>query len=617
MFSRFLYVWAVWSAFASLLAGANLPAAESDRSAVLAEKDKLDRQFAEQLAGLATRCQQLGLEEPARQTRVWIIRRDPSRTYLFDPAATDPLRPDASQPVLVQQWYAKLTEYRKAQAAALFELARRAAADHPTLAFRWLHEVLREDPDHAESRRILGYRHGGSGWQRPERVTRVRQATTVHPQLAWPARTYWWIESQHFRVATNHSAEAGTELSLTLEKLYDAWQQVLFSVWAREGSLVHKFNGSEVSLGSSRRHNVVLFRDRDNYVQQLSAVEPRIAVSLGYYLDRMSTAFFYAGDPSVKATWLHEATHQLFQERAGVATEVGMNYNFWATEGVALYMESLRDHGGYLTVGGFDADRLQFARYRALNERFVIPVEKLVLYGREALQQDEDIRRIYTQAAGLAHFLLDYDQGRYAAAFRDYLVEIYVGRDAVDTLPSLTNASWDTLNAQYLEYLNVTDEDLQYFDDDVQLQNLCLGHTSVTVAGLQQLAGQRELEWLDLAYTATSDAGLKVFAHAAKLRQLNLEHTQITDQSLPTLLSFRQLEELDLSGTPLTDAALAQLAALDQLKVLWLTSTKLTDVGLEALAALQQLEMLDVSHTSVTPPAWQRIKQQLPKLEHE
>ena len=594
-----------------------LQAAGAERSEMLAAKAALDARYCQQLEQLAARCQELGLETQARQTLGWIIRQDPGRTYLFNPAVDDPLRPQPDQPQLVQQWYAKLAEYRQSQAAALFELARSVAVEQPTLAYRWLHEVLREDADHAEARRVLGYRRGESGWSRPERTTRVRQATRIHPQLAWPPRTYWWVESQHFRIATNHSAQAGVELAETLEELHEVWQQVFFQIWARDGSLVEKLSGSDVPLGSTRRHIVVLFRDHDNYIQQLSAIEPRITVSLGYYLDRLSTAFFYAGDSSAQATWLHEATHQLMHERSGAGAEVGGEHNFWAIEGVALYMESLRKHDGYFTVGGFDTERLQFARYRTLNERSYIPLQKLVLYGRETMQQDEEIRRLYTQAAGLSHFLIDDDNGRYADAFRRYLTEIYAARDTAETLSAVVNAPWDTLNEQYVQFLDVTDKDLQYLANGPQLQNLCLGHTAVSDAGLLHLKGQRELQWLDLAYTATTDTGLQAFVGAAGLRQLNLEHTQITDKSLETLMNFRHLEELDLSGTRITDEATHRLAKLKDLKVLWLTSTQITDAGLAPLAQLKQLEMLDISHTSVTPEGWQRLKQQLPKLENE
>ena len=47
---------------------------------------------------------------------------------------------------------------RKKHADALFELARQAAeAGQLSLAFQWATETVRENPDHAEARRVLGY----------------------------------------------------------------------------------------------------------------------------------------------------------------------------------------------------------------------------------------------------------------------------------------------------------------------------------------------------------------------------------------------------------------------------------------------------------------------------
>ncbi len=107
---------------------------------------------------------------------------------------------------------------------------------------------------------------------------------------------------------------------------------------------------------------------------------------------------------STDATWKHEATHQLFNEVRRVRPNLGQNANFWIVEGLALYMESLQIREGYSFVGGLEADRLQFARYRRLCEDYYIPLAQLTAMGKATLQQHAEIRRIYSQAAGLAHF---------------------------------------------------------------------------------------------------------------------------------------------------------------------------------------------------------------------
>src|SRR3954454_5422538 len=57
---------------------------------------------------------------------------------------------------------------RKKYAEALFELAKEAAGTgQPSLAFQWATETLRENPDHADARRVLGYVDRDGKWLTP------------------------------------------------------------------------------------------------------------------------------------------------------------------------------------------------------------------------------------------------------------------------------------------------------------------------------------------------------------------------------------------------------------------------------------------------------------------
>jgi hypothetical protein len=566
----------------------------------LRERADLDAEFAEQLEAVADKCDELGLEEQARITRQWVVRRDPRRQYIFLPPDSDPTRPPTGAAQLVGFWHRRFTELRKRQADALFELSRRAVGeDQPTLAFQWLHEVLCEDPDHAEARRVLGYQRVGDKWRAPFAQSRATAPSLRHPQFGWRPRRYWRVETAHFRIATSHSKNEGLELGRRLEELYAVWRQLFFRYWTSREALATRLDGGP-PLDQRRQHRVVLFRDRGEYLAQLGRASPRIGLTSGYYLDKNRTAYFYVGDDQDPALWFHEATHQLFHESASVAADVGETCNYWLVEGAALHMESLARSDRYYTVGGSDANRLQYARYRALNERFYTPLEELAGYGREALQQDENIRRLYSQSAGLTSFLMDYDRGRYRRALVDCLRLVYQGAASEETLARLTKTSYSDLDAQYHEFLNVTDADLAHLRAPPQVRNLSLGHTDVTDRGLARLAGRAELEWLDLTAAKITDAGAAHLKSATGLKQLSLEQTQITDKALEAVAALTQLEVLDLSGTRITDAGLHQLAGLKNLKELWLESTLVSDAGLTHLQDLVQLEVLDLSGARVT-----------------
>jgi hypothetical protein len=361
---------------------------------------------------------------------------------------------------------------------------------------------------------------------------------------------------------------------------------------------------------------VVLFKTRQEYVAHVGPAHSKAAATLGIYDDKQRIAYFFAGDKSVYPTWFHEGTHQLFQEGiAGTRGEPGQERSFWALEGVALYMESLAQHDGYWTVGGCEADRLQFARYRVLSGDLALPLERIDGLSREALQTSEDIGRIYTQAAGLAHFFMDGDSGRNRDAFVALLTAIYRGADRADTLAKACGASAAELDSKYKEFLNVTDEDLAAIPDVARLRNLSLCRTSITDHGLMHLAGTKNLSWLDLSFTTASDEGLKAFSGNAGLKQLFLERTNVTEASLPLIAGFKQLEQLDLSRLSIGDGGLAALASLRALKSLFLTSCPISDAGLAHLRGLKQLEHLELEGTRVTQEGQKRLRSSLHKLQ--
>lgn len=576
---------------------------------------KLDAAFQDHLEALARRCDELEMDDAARTTRQWFVRRDPNRRYVFLIPDRDQTVPSPGAPKQAQQWYAKFRMIRNHQADAVWQLAGDAIdTGRAGPAYRWLHEVVRENPDHEAARRLLGYRRGQGGWQNVEARSRTRRGRGRHPQFGWRPRTSWYVETPHYRVETNQSRRAAEELAQRLEELHTVWRQLFLPFWSSPAALRESWEHLSPIPTTPRRHRVVLFRDRQEYVRFLQVVEPRIGITLGIYRHPDRTAYFFGGADRLAATWRHEATHQLFHEIVGASENVGSRANFWIVEGVALYMESLRSQGDYCTLGGIDADRLQYARYRALNERYYVPLQHLASMNRRQIQEAENIRRIYSQAAGLTHFLMHYDNGRYRPLLVEYLRRVYAEHDHAGTLAELANQPLGGLDREYRDFLQVRDEDLAHLKDRPGLTKLSLGHTSVTDAGLRHLEHVSDLEWFDVAYCNVSDTGLAQLREARRLRQCNLEHTNVTDITLDMLSNLDGLEELDLSFTRITDAGLAKLAKLTRLKVLWLTGTQITDAGLNHLRPLRRLETLDLTSTQVTRAAVQQLHKQIPSL---
>lgn len=612
----FRRAWTVLAAAAVLAATATPRLCLADDNGPLAAaRAALDATYASQLEQLADKCDELGLTSRAEETRAWFIRRVRDRQYLFLVPESDPLRPPKDAPQIAQQWYRKFRELRSAQADALVKLwQQEIAAGRSTTAYRLVHEVLRENPDHQLARRALGYTLVSGHWRLPGAVERSRVARVMHPKLGWAAGKYWRIETAHFEVVTDHSPQAGLQLGRKLEELYSVWRQLFVRYWADDALIASNLAGRS-SIRSTRRHyKVVLFRDRAGYVAQLSRSQPQIAMTLGYYMQRERTAFFYWGDAETEATWFHEGTHQLFQETRLGTAGVGEKDNFWIVESVALYMESMVHRDGYYTTGGIETPRLQYARNRLLVGNFFVPLRELVTLGRESFQADERIRPLYSQCSGLGHFLMDADEGRHRPALVEYLRQVYQGRSGPSLLEQLTRTPLERLDAEYRAFLDVTDDQLSSLPRQTKLTKLALGHTSVTDRGILALPNVDKLEWLDLAMTRVGDRGLARLADAKNLEDLSLEGTRVTDAALHVVGKLTRLKELDLSQTAVTDAGVAHLKSLVYLTTLWLTGTKVTDGGLHHLTDLSRLEYLNLNETPVTTAAYEQLKRALPSL---
>lgn len=545
---------------------------------------------------------------PASPAHAWLPGNDPSRNYFFVPPDQLPMDPAglsgqaapaakgelALDPVLQEMF--------QSHASRLYSLAEQAAAaGQAAHAYQLLHETLLYDPGHRAARRWLQLPLPSS---RSSSAMVVRPGRRAHARYGWLPGRYHTIITAHYQITTNESPDAAARLARVLEQVHGVWHQLFFDFWSSAEQFHGARQGRAWRRAARSKYQIVLFASRREYLEWIRRVEPRADVTRGYYAPATRTAYFAGGPDADPATWRHEATHQLFSEFPGSAAVVGSEHNFWLAEGIALYMESLQECGPWLTVGGIEADRLQYARYRLLREDYFLPLQPLCNLNQAGLQRHPEIRQLYTQAAGVTHFLMHHERGRFVPALQTMLRELYQRRDQSDSLTRHTGASWEDLDASYRHFLKVDDAALTQLDARVTLRNLALGNTAVTDAGLSSLPALDQLEWLDLAGTAVTDAGTESLAQARRLVQVSFEQTRVGDATVERLAgSAEQLRQLDLSGTQVTDAAAEALAKLQQLEQLWLTNTAITDEAVPHLRSLPQLQSLDVAGTGITVDA--------------
>ncbi len=535
----------------------------------------------------------------------WILLPYPDRQLLFlaevavDPASVDPQDP------LDQQFVA----LRRRRAEALWKAARRAVQEGDAdRAYRLIQETLRDDPQHTAARRALSQVRSSSH-------IRLARGTGREKRLGWLAGRYWRATSAHFSVVSNTDRKQTEEVVRLCETFHCVWRQLFTLNWIDRRAIEQALDGRPLSWSGRRRHQVVVFDSHEQFVRHLKPLEPNIEIATGVYRDKDRITYLHAGQPQLQATWLHELTHQLFQESAATELDVGATANFWIVEAVAMYCESTRFYDDHCLVGGWDAERLQTARYRQRNEGFYVPLCDLSALTRQEMQHHADIRRLYTQSAGLSHFFMDGRQAAYRKPFLKLVRDLYRQRGTPLSIAETLDVAWPRLDRQYVEFLDVQDSDLARLPHAERTRQLSLGFTHVTDAGLRHLSSATQLEWLDLTGLSISDTSLSSLQDCIALKRLSLAGTKVTDEGLRQLVGHAVLQEIDLSGTLVTDKGLNHLVEnCPRLSALWLANTGVTAEGVRCLAGLKHLTELDLEGTSVTAGEWRRLRDLFPGL---
>jgi hypothetical protein len=447
-------------------------------------REQLDREYAHRLEQLAVWCEQQALPEAAKRTREWFPANRAQRLLLFDPTQA-PEKPPASETPATMEWRKKFVELRTARAKELFHQAQRCQRPELSLAVELAGGALREDPDNAGVRKVFGYdRTDGSwhtaftlakqkanqvwddqfGWLPQARVARYQAGERYYrgrwisaeqdARLHAKIDTGWELATEHFSVITNHSLEAAARFGRKLEQLYVAWLQVCGSY------ALSSLDELSSERQPRRRHEVMVFRNRAEYLQALRGEVPENVTTSGIYISRRRTAYFYvpespdAARPAFDDTVLfHEAVHQLFSEASRAIDAPGEKRNFWLIEGIACYFESLTQRDGYLTVGGTDAERFRAARYRLLNDQFYVPLEELSKMDRLSLQRHARIAQLYSQSAGLTHFLIHSEHGRRRQGLIETLKAVYSGRDNATALSEAVGQDYSKLDEAYRQFM--------------------------------------------------------------------------------------------------------------------------------------------------------------------
>ncbi|MDB5336294.1 MAG: hypothetical protein JWN70_1913 [Planctomycetaceae bacterium] len=404
-------------------------------------------------------------------------------------------------PEAEKTWRQRLRALQKEYADKVFAKAK-TALDNGMISFAYdlVREVARHNPDHKFARKLLGYSQYGNewvtiyaekmlkkkhvltekyGWLRQEQVERYENGERYcdgkwmtaarEAEFRRDFQHAWVIQTDHYKIYTNHSLEMGVELGRHLEDFYRIFFQTFAGFLSSPDQLKKLFNTAAAGGTASDPFVVHYYRTEDEYIIRLQKkLRQTVKGTSGLYLsgernipDERVAHFFHnleATEEERLATMFHEATHQLFSEAYTTNPKVGVESDFWVIEAIACYMESFHRKGDTFSLGDPHYIRFQNAQYRLLTDNYYVPLQKLCSMGMDTFQSDPNRSQNYSQGSGLAHFFMHHDDGAYRDAFIAYLSAVYDRNPKVRAKPpslmQLTEVAYTQLDQQYRDYIS-------------------------------------------------------------------------------------------------------------------------------------------------------------------
>ena len=431
-----------------------------------------------------SRAEGMELEAKVTESR---IREDPEFGFFIPrlPRRPQISLPDDARPSQ-RAWFGKMRTIEEDYAGRFLSRARaEAEAGHGREGWRLARAAFFIDPENAELRGIFGYRLSDGEWLRPWEIARRNKGYINDPEYGWitpkekdrldagtepkssakSARIS--VETEHFDLKTTVPRQTAVRLANRLEEFYRVWELLFYpmTVSEKEAAALVLGKGS----GSARRHKVVLFRDRQEYLREILRLDPGGEISSGGYFPDKKTVYLYLPDPDndeetpLEVMAVHETAHQLFAETGfihGAAerrrADPGRDSQFWLTEGIACYLETFEETPGGWSVGGLKSYRFVRAKERADEPGGLLSIEEIAKMGKEVFQRASNPAALYTESAGLTSFLLHGKGGEYRAPFLEALQTLYRGGESPELLEEVTGVPYRQLDEEFRAYLHAT-----------------------------------------------------------------------------------------------------------------------------------------------------------------
>ena len=436
--------------------------------------DKQNADFAVKLKDLAGWCAEKGLADEAKELWNKAKELDPDMVG-EQPKASDAKPSDAEK----TDFATRKKALYDAQARNLFDLGSTCfKAGLVGRSYDMVWEILNYSPDHATAHKILSETKYEGKWMDTWEARQLSKGRVFTDEYGWvfksdlekfdkelmpfPPRGWlprdqveelrskwssaWEFDTEHYHIKANTSLADAVAFSKTVEENYKLFFRIYIGYFSSK-------NQGEMLFGNRRDNKpmkVNYYSSKEDFLRFSSA--PQYAA--GLYMPMTRTAHFYKIDKASDVRVLkHEATHQLFVEtRAARQSQRGA----WVVEAAATYMETCDRVQGKIVAQGKKALWVQQFKQ-------VLQTDKAVALGElDQLTYDGFQAKgpmiAYPEAASLACYLMEADDGNYRERFVDYIEAFYTGKLGTGgQLEKYIGVPYAELDAQFRTWIMADD----------------------------------------------------------------------------------------------------------------------------------------------------------------
>jgi len=453
--------------------------AERKRSENLERKfkrvlDKQNAEFAVRVKGLAQWCAQKGFGAEALD--LWDNAKE------LDPDLKGQC-PAASEAIPTDDDKAAFKSKKKAvfdsQAAELFKLGSTCyKAGLIGRAYDMVWEAVICNPDHASARKLLGQAKYNGEWMDNYDVAQLKRGRVFKDEYGWVSKSdlaryekglmplrgkwlpaeevqearskwssAWEFDTEHYHIQSNVSLADAVAFGKICEDNYKLFFRMFIGYFSSRNQGQMLFGGKQ----EKRLMKVNYFATKEQFKSTLGSIVPDMAAGIYISGRPQGSANFFKIDWATNTKILkHEATHQLFAESRRLAG--GSRCGAWVVEAVATYMETCSRVDGRIVTKGRKAPWVQ-AFKQVLQKGMSKPLrdfDQVSYQGFMAVGPGI----AYPQAASLACFLMEADDGNYRERFVDYVEAYYMGKlHAGGKLEEYTGTSYTELEDQFRTFI--------------------------------------------------------------------------------------------------------------------------------------------------------------------